>query len=163
MDQVDSTDEFRAVMSHFATGLTVVASLDGDGGPAGLTCQSFSSLSLDPRLALICIARTSTSWARIEPTGRFAISILAEDQREISAVLGSGTTDKFRSVPWHASARGTVHIDGALAMIDCLVDTVHDVGDHRLVIGKVVDLAVGKRGAPLLYFRGAYTTVGAAS
>lgn len=163
LNPVASTDNFRAVMSHFATGLTVVATLDADGAPAGLTCQSFSSLSLDPQLALVCVARTSTSWARIEPTGRFAVSILAEDQREISALLGTSRADKFSRVPWRASAYGTVHIEGALATIDCRVHAVHDAGDHRLIIGDIVDLAVGRRGAPLLYFRGAYTTVGASA
>jgi 3-hydroxy-9,10-secoandrosta-1,3,5(10)-triene-9,17-dione monooxygenase reductase component len=154
---------FRAVMSQFATGLTVVASLDERGEPAGLTCQSFSSLSLEPQLVLVCIGRGSTSWARIEPTGRFAVSILADDQREISTLLGSSRPDKFRAVSWHASAHGTVHINGSLATVDCLVHAVHDAGDHRLVIGEVVDLAVGERGAPLLFFRGDYVTVGAMS
>jgi 3-hydroxy-9,10-secoandrosta-1,3,5(10)-triene-9,17-dione monooxygenase reductase component len=150
--------EFRATLGQFATGLTVVAALDENGEPAGLTCQSFSALSLDPKLVLVCIRRASSSWWRIERTGRFAVSILAEDQRDISAILGSSRPDKFRAVPWHPSARGGVHVDGALATIDCQISTVYEAGDHQLIIGEVRDLAVGARGAPLLFFRGNYAT-----
>lgn len=148
--------EFRLAMSHFATGLTVVAGLDRNGEPAGLTCQSFTSVSTDPQLVLICVGRGSTSWQRIEQTGHFTVSILAREQQHVSAVLGSGRADKFRQVPWHPSDHGTVRIDGALATIDARISAVHEAGDHNVVIGEVLDLSVSEDRTPLLYFRSAY-------
>ncbi|WP_231335696.1 flavin reductase family protein [Actinomadura graeca] len=151
-----SQDDFRTTMSRFASGLTVVAALDEAGLPAGLTCQSFASLSLDPPLILVCVGRGSSSWARIEGTGRFGVSILAEQQRDVCVSLARRAEDKFDSVPWRPSPYGTVHIEGALATIDCRIGTVHEAGDHLVVIGDVLDLAVRDEGTPLLYFRGRY-------
>ncbi|WP_234343032.1 flavin reductase family protein [Streptomyces fulvoviolaceus] len=150
--------EFRAAVGCYASGLTVVAALDEMGNPAGLTCQSFSSLSLEPPLILVCIGRRSSSWARIEPTGRFGVSILAEEQQEICAAIGRSGGDKFGSIDWHASADGAVHIEGALATINCRISTIHDGGDHLVVIGEVMGLTVRDAGAPLLYFRGNFGT-----
>ncbi|MET1073757.1 MAG: flavin reductase family protein [Umezawaea sp.] len=149
--------EFRATMGRFASGLTVVASLDEDGDPAGLTCQSFSSLSVDPQLVLVCVGTGSTSWSRVERTGRFSVSILAEDQQDVCVALGRPVPTKFDGVGWHATDHGTVRVDGALAAVDCRIDAVHRAGDHLVVVGEVLDLAVREDGSPLLYFRGGYT------
>jgi 3-hydroxy-9,10-secoandrosta-1,3,5(10)-triene-9,17-dione monooxygenase reductase component len=149
--------EFRTTMGSFASGLTVVAGLDETGQPAGLTCQSFSSLSIEPPLILVCIGLGSTSWARIEPTGRFGVSILAEEQKEVCAALGRRAEDKFDSIRWHAGDNGSVYIKDALAAIDCRISAIHEAGDHLVVIGKVTDLHVREDGAPLLYYRGSYT------
>ncbi|MFI2188318.1 flavin reductase family protein [Streptomyces sioyaensis] len=148
--------EFRAAMGQFASGLTVVASLDASGNPVGLACQSFSSLSLDPQLVLVCIGKGSTSWPRIARTGRFSVSILAADQQEVCAALGSRGPDKFQTIPWIATAHGTVRIDGALAAIDCRIHDIYEAGDHLVVIGKVLDLATRQDGDPLLFFRSAF-------
>ncbi|MEV0184739.1 flavin reductase family protein [Streptomyces sp. NPDC050625] len=148
--------QFRTTMGRFASGLTVVAALDESGRPAGLACQSFSSLSLDPPLILVCIGKGSTSWGQIEPTGRFGVSILAEEQKDVCAALGRRDPDKFDAVPWHTSEHGAVHIDGALATIDCRISTIHEAGDHVVVIGEVIDLAVRREGAPLLFYCGSY-------
>jgi 3-hydroxy-9,10-secoandrosta-1,3,5(10)-triene-9,17-dione monooxygenase reductase component len=149
--------EFRTTMSRFASGLTVVAGLDQNGEPAGLTCQSFSSLSIEPPLILVCLGKASRSWAQIEPTGRFGVSILAEEQQEVCATLGRPAADKVDVVPWRASRNGSVYIEGALAVIDCEIGAIHEAGDHLVVIGEVVDLAVGEDGAPLLFYRGSYS------
>lgn len=145
-----------STMSRFASGLTVVAGLDQKGEPAGLTCQSFSSLSVEPPLVLVCIGLASRSWAQTEPTGRFGISILAEEQQEVCPALGRRGADKFDSVPWCVSPSGSVYIKGALATIDCRIGAIHKAGDHLVVIGKVRDLAIREDGAPLLFYRGSY-------
>ncbi|MFI5661502.1 flavin reductase family protein [Streptomyces sp. NPDC051684] len=152
--------EFRDALSRFASGVTVVAGLDEAGDPAGLACQSFTSLSLDPPLVLVCVARTSTSWARIAPAGRFGISVLAEDQRALCRTLGSRGPDKFAGLGRRIGRDGgSVLIDGALAQLECELERTIDGGDHEIVIGRVTSLTVPRAdGRPLLFFRSAFGT-----
>jgi 3-hydroxy-9,10-secoandrosta-1,3,5(10)-triene-9,17-dione monooxygenase reductase component len=152
--QVDAA-VFRDVLGRFASGITVVAALDGTE-PVGFACQSFASLSLDPPLVMLAVGKTSTSWPRIERAGRFCVNILAEDQKEVCAALGARGGQKFAAVPWRTSAHGTVVIDGALATVECRLAAVHEAGDHHIVTGEVVDLAAQESGRPLLYFRSRY-------
>ncbi|MEV6836983.1 flavin reductase family protein [Streptomyces sp. NPDC051133] len=148
---------FRDVLGRFASGITVVAALDGEE-PVGFACQSFASLSLDPPLVMLSVGRTSTSWPRIERAGRFCVNILASDQREICAALGARGGRKFADVPWRASPHGGVRIDGALATVECRLADVHEAGDHYIVTGEVTALAAREDGRPLLYFRSRYAT-----
>ncbi|WP_424214292.1 flavin reductase family protein [Streptomyces sp. BI20] len=149
---------FRAVLGTFASGITAVAALDPEGRPVGLACQSFASLSLDPPLVLLCVAKSSTSWPRVEAAGRFGVSVLAEDQREVCRALGRPGPEKFTDIPWETTPHGAVRIPGALATADCAVETVHDAGDHHLVTARVLALDSRPDGAPLLYFRSDYAT-----
>ncbi|MEV5550304.1 flavin reductase family protein [Streptomyces sp. NPDC052309] len=146
---------FRDVLGRFASGITVVAALDGTE-PVGFTCQSFASLSLDPPLVMLAVGRTSSSWPRIERAGRFCVNILAEEQRETCAALGRSGPDKFTGVPWSAGGHGTVRIDGALAFVECELHAVHEAGDHHMVTGRVIALDAREDGRPLLYFRSRY-------
>lgn len=156
MSGPESGAGFRDVLGRFASGVTVVTSVDGDGVPAGLACQSFASLSLDPPLVMVCVARTSTSWPRIAATGRFAVNVLAEDQREVCRSFAVSGSDKFAGVGWTASPHGTAHLDGALAAIDCAIEDVHEAGDHLIVVGAVRELHDRRDHDPLVYFRGRY-------
>lgn len=149
------TRDFRSVLGHFCTGVTVIAGLDGDD-PAGLACQSFSSLSLDPPLVLFCPGRTSKSWPRIRRGGRFSVNVLAEDQRDVCEAFGSSTGTKFGSVGWHLTSAGAVVIDGVLAWLDCSIERVHDGGDHEIVIGRVRELRIERDHRPLLFYRGGH-------
>ncbi|TGA94514.1 flavin reductase [Streptomyces sp. MZ04] len=153
-----NSSDFRNVLSRFASGVTVVASLDERGAPAGLACQSFASLSLDPPLVLLCVGTSSTSWPSIRRAGRFGVSILAEEQRDVCAALGRRGPDKFAGVEWEASAQGAVRIAGALATVDCELQTVHEAGDHYVVTARVLGLTAREDGTPLLYFRSDYAT-----
>jgi 3-hydroxy-9,10-secoandrosta-1,3,5(10)-triene-9,17-dione monooxygenase reductase component len=148
--------EFRRALGHFASGVTVVAGLDEDGAPVGLACQSFTSLSLDPPLVLVCPGRGSTSWPRIATGGRFTVNVLAADQQSVCAALGRPGDRKFDGVPWHRTERGGLALDGAIAWLDCDVADVHDGGDHHIVVGAVRRLAVVRDHPPLLFFRGGY-------
>lgn len=147
---------FRDALGRFASGITVITSIGLDGAPTGFACQSFSSLSLDPPLVLFCVARTSTSWPRIAATGRFAVNILAADQRDVCRAFAASGGDKFAGVDWTPSPHGTAHLDGALAAIDCAVADIHEAGDHLIVIGDVRELRAQREHGPLLYFRGGY-------
>ncbi|MEV4331951.1 flavin reductase family protein [Streptomyces sp. NPDC049597] len=151
-ERIDA-DHFRDVLGRFASGITVVASVDEDGTPVGLACQSFASLSLDPPLVLVCVGRTSSSWPKVEAAGRFGISVLANDQKDVCAALGRKGGDKFAGVGWSVSRNGAVRIDGALAHIDCAVQNVVEAGDHYVVIARVLELTAREDGTPLVYFR----------
>jgi flavin reductase (DIM6/NTAB) family NADH-FMN oxidoreductase RutF len=146
---------YRAVLGHFATGVTIVTAMDGDQ-PAGLSVNSFTSVSLDPPLVVFCVAKQSSTWPRIRATGRFTVSILAEDQEELSRVFATSGADKFRGVAWWAGPSGGPVIAGAVAWIDCTVEDEHDGGDHVIVVGRVQELDVADDGKPLIFYRGGY-------
>jgi 3-hydroxy-9,10-secoandrosta-1,3,5(10)-triene-9,17-dione monooxygenase reductase component len=128
-------------------------------GPVGLAIGSFASLSLDPPQVLFCPAKTSGSWPRIREAGAFCVNILADDQEDVSRVFASKGTDKFAEIGWRRSGNGSPLLDGVLAYIDCEIGSVHDGGDHEIVVGRVQDLEVRHEGGPLIFFRGGYGRV----
>jgi 3-hydroxy-9,10-secoandrosta-1,3,5(10)-triene-9,17-dione monooxygenase reductase component len=153
---VDSA-RFRQVLGHFPTGVTVITAATG-AGPAGLAVGSFFSVSLDPPLVAFCAAKTSNSYPKIAETGHFVVNILAEDQEDVSRVFASKATDKFNGIGYRPSpGTGGPVISDVLGWIDCEIDTVHEAGDHWIVVGRVLDLEVGHEGAPLVFFRGGYS------
>lgn len=146
---------FRQVLGHFPTGVTVVTAATEDG-PVGLAIGSFASLSLDPPLVLFCAGRSSTTWPRIREAGAFCVNVLAEDQEDVCRVFAGRGTDKFAGIGWRPSLIGAPQIMGCLASLDCRIEDVHAGGDHDIVVGRVVDLQVHRRGGPLVFFRGGY-------
>jgi 3-hydroxy-9,10-secoandrosta-1,3,5(10)-triene-9,17-dione monooxygenase reductase component len=156
LDETDP-DRFRAVLGHFCTGVTVVTALDGSV-PVGFACQSFAALSLDPPLVLCCPGKGSQTWPVIARTGRFAVNVLAEEQRAVSAIFGSRGADKFGAVEWMPAPSGSPLLEGALTWVDCALDTVYEAGDHFVVIGRVTALGEPSGGRPLLFYRGEYTS-----
>lgn len=147
------SDEYRNVLGHFCTGITVVTGLE-DGNPAGFACQSFSAVSLAPSLVLICPGRNSTSWPRIRAGGRFTVNVLAADQREVCTAFGARHGAKFDAVDWRTGPVGEVLLSGVLAWVHCEIECIHDGGDHEIVVGRVVSLRAQREGRPLLFFRG---------
>ncbi|WP_398860504.1 flavin reductase family protein [Streptomyces chengmaiensis] len=139
--------EFRRVLGHFATGVTVVAALDADG-PAGFACQSFASLSLDPPLVAFMVGRTSATWPRIARAGSFCVNVLGAHQAALCRGFAVSGADKFAGVEWDAApATGSPRLAGVPAWIDCTVQAVHTGGDHLIVVGRVRALdAAGGRG-----------------
>lgn len=159
-EHVTAARRFRDVLGRFASGVTVVTGLSNDE-PVGLTCQSFSSVSLEPPLVLFIPAKTSRAWPLIQRSGRFCVNFLAADQAELSNTMASRGLDKFADVKWTPSAAtGSPLLEGALAFVDCTIHQVHEAGDHYVVIGRVVDLSVDEDAAaePLLFYRGQYRT-----
>lgn len=149
------TGRFREVLGHFATGVTVVTAVDGDG-PVGFTCQAFSSLSLDPPMVVLAPGKNSTSWPRIAEVGRFCVNILSEGQEALSRDFAVSGGDKFAGIGWRPAGNGAPMLDGALAWVECSFVEAHDAGDHELVVGMVHDMEVEPRGRPLLYYRGGF-------
>jgi 3-hydroxy-9,10-secoandrosta-1,3,5(10)-triene-9,17-dione monooxygenase reductase component len=156
-DEDDSVDSarFRTVLGHFATGVTVVTG-NGQDGPVGLAANSFTSVSLDPPLVLVCMAHTSSTWPAIRASGNFAINILGENQEETSRRFGARVGDRFEGVGWKAGKTGSPILHDAIAYVDCVIDAEHDAGDHVIVVGRVVDMGLPAEGGPLLFWRGGY-------
>ncbi|MGW1496922.1 flavin reductase family protein [Streptomyces sp. NPDC002402] len=148
--------EFRRVLGHFATGLTVVTAYD-EMGPAGFACQSFASLSLDPPLIAFMVARTSTTWPRIAGAGAFCVNVLGAHQGELCRGFAVSGADKFAGVPYdRAPATGSPRLESVPAWIDCTIQAVHTGGDHLIVVGRVAALGAADEAAPLLFHRGKF-------
>lgn len=151
-----AAEQYRAVMGAFCSGITVVTGMAPDG-PRAMTCQSFSALSLDPPLILICPGVGSSSWPAIAATGNFAVNVLAEGQRDLCLAFAKKGGDKFASVAWTPGAQTrSPLLEGALATIECRVDISHHAGDHYIVVGRVLSLSHDENSRPLLFFRSAY-------
>ena len=158
---------FRDVLGRFATGVTVVTSMS-NGEPVGMTCQSFCSVSLSPPLVLFCPAKTSRAWPLMRQAGFFCVNVLGADQSELSNAMATKGPDKYDGVGWSLAKSGAPLLDGIVGYVDCTVESVHEAGDHYVVIGRVHDLGFGSSedeagdgagdGAPLTFFRGRYGT-----
>lgn len=159
-EAVAAARRFRDVLGRFASGVTVVTAVS-DGQPVGMTCQSFSSVSLDPPLVLFIPARTSRAWPLIHRAGRFCVNFLSDAQAELSNTMASRGVDKFQGVSWRPSeATGSPLFDGILGYVDCSIHAVHEAGDHYVVIGRVLDLSATDAEGPLLFYQGQYRTTG---
>jgi flavin reductase (DIM6/NTAB) family NADH-FMN oxidoreductase RutF len=145
----------RDVLGHFASGVTVVTA-DGADGPIGFTCQSFSSLSLDPPLVAFAPARTSSTWPRLRQAGRFCVNVLAADQSGLSQAFARSGTDRYAGVSWTPSPHGSPVLDGVVAWIDSELWAEYDGGDHTIVVARVLDLGADPARSPLVFHRGAY-------
>ena len=145
------------MLGHFCTGITIVTARDADG-PVGMTAQSFSALSLDPPLILVCPGKASSSWPRIEATGSFCVNVLGEEQEELCRAFATSGADKFAGVGYQASPHtSSPLLADVLAWIDCRLDAIYEGGDHVIAVGRVLDLGVEREGSrPLLFYRGGY-------
>jgi 3-hydroxy-9,10-secoandrosta-1,3,5(10)-triene-9,17-dione monooxygenase reductase component len=156
-DDLSSLSEahYRHVLGHFASGLAVVTA-STCAGPVGFTCQSFSAVSIDPPLVLLCPGVTSTTWPRVRATGAFAVNILAAEQATLSRGFARAAADRFSGVAWRPGpvARAPV-IDGVLTWLECRIEAEHRAGDHYVVLGRVLAMEATD-GDPLIYFRGAF-------
>lgn len=155
MEPILDQRAMRRVLGTFASGVVAVTAMAGDR-PVGMACQSFTALSLDPPLVCFCPAATSTTWPLLRGAGRFAVNVLAEDQREVCAAMARSGGDKFAGLDWRPGAGGAPLLAGALAWIECDVERELPGGDHTIVIGAVTGLATGRETGPLLFFRSAF-------
>jgi flavin reductase (DIM6/NTAB) family NADH-FMN oxidoreductase RutF len=149
---------FRQVMGQFASGVTVVTSAY-EGQLVGLTVSSFTSLSLDPQLVLVCIDRSSVSHPAILGSGLFAVNILSQGQEYLSRRFATRDAEKFLAGTFSLSARGLPLLDGALAHIECALHSTLPGGDHTIYVGEVVAAAV-HLDRPLVYYRSGYHELG---
>ena len=151
---------YREVIGSFATGVAIVTA-SGPDGPAGLTTNAVTSLSLDPLLLLVCFDNGSRTLPIVRDAGRFAVNVLRAGQQDLAKVFASKAQqpEKFGAAT-HTVAHGVPVLDDALAWIACDLDELHPAGDHTIGIGRVTLLSAGDApdGAhdPLLFFRGGF-------
>lgn len=146
---------FREAMSNFASGVTIVTTIDPGGDKHGATISAFCSLSLEPALIQICLSSTSRTLECILRSGVFSVSILRDSQAEAAGIFATPSAYRFSSVGWTPGRHDIPLIDNALAWLECRVDSSVVAGDHTLVVGAVVDVTVSE-GDPLVYFRRGY-------
>jgi flavin reductase (DIM6/NTAB) family NADH-FMN oxidoreductase RutF len=149
-------DSFRSVLGRFASGITVVTSLDAQGRDVGMTVSAFASVSLDPPLVSVCIDRAASMHDALRAAERFGISILASDQEALSRRFAAiESSHRFEGIGYMRGESGVVLLDEALAHLECVRVAQHEAGDHTLFIGEV-ERAVARDARPLLYYRGGY-------
>jgi flavin reductase (DIM6/NTAB) family NADH-FMN oxidoreductase RutF len=159
----DKQEEFRAAMGLFATGVTVVT-VDHEGEVQGMTANAFTSVSLDPLLVLVCVDRKARTHAHLHARKRFGINVLSEAQGKISEHYADPDRDSSRAEQ-EAGARfdrtkhSTPVLHGALAYLECRLQTAQDAGDHTIFIAEVEDIFT-RPGKPLLYFQSTYHAIG---
>jgi 3-hydroxy-9,10-secoandrosta-1,3,5(10)-triene-9,17-dione monooxygenase reductase component len=147
---------FRHVLSHVPTGVVVITGAGGEG-PAGLAVGSFCSISLQPPLVGFFCDRGSTSWPLVRASGAFCVNVLAAEQRELATRFARSGGPKFDGLEHSPSPHtGSPVLPGVLAWIDCEIEREVELGDHILVVGSTLELAVADSSSPLVFFRGDY-------
>lgn len=149
--------DFRNALGTFPTGVAIMTTQAPDGRPIGLTCNSFSSVSLTPPLILWSLARKAASFNAFMQAGHFAVNILAAAQQDLSRKFSS-PADRFAGTPYTPGVGGVPLIDGAAAQFQCVCESRHDGGDHVIFIGRVIGFAYSNA-EPLVYHRGNYANL----
>ncbi len=152
----NDTLTLRKVLGRFVTGVTIVTTMSDDQKPHGLTINSFTSVSLEPPLVLICIAKDAGTLPHFLGNEHFAINLLAHDQTKISQKFATHNIDRFAGIDWQRGEFGAPLIDGALAYIECQRHETHEAGDHYIILGKVEKANFYDDKDPLLYYCGQY-------
>lgn len=152
-DPSSDAESFRGALGTFVTGVTVITT-DSPEGPVAIVANSFASVSLDPPLVLWSPAKASKRFEYFAGSRRFAVHVLAADQRDICASIIKSKT-AIKDVPTHMSHCGMPIIEGALASFECNLHATHDAGDHVIVVGHVTK-AHHRAGNPLVFHAGKY-------
>jgi flavin reductase (DIM6/NTAB) family NADH-FMN oxidoreductase RutF len=151
-----TSEQLRKVLGHFATGVTVVTTRLPADEPRGFTVNSFTSVSLDPPLVLVCVAHATESFQAMSQAEYFAVNFLAEDQEELSRTFAAKQGDRFARAAYTESPHGSPLLAGCLGYVECRKIASHAHGDHTIIIGEVL-AAQANGGSPLLFYRGSYT------
>lgn len=156
-----SPADLREAMGHFATGVTVITSVDEDGRPVGTTANAVTSLSLEPPLVLACFDLTSATLRAIRGHRAFAVNVLGHRQRQLSANFARrGLSAVWDGVRHHRGPTGSPRLADVIAVIECTLEHAVPGGDHEIIIGRVRHVETnGGNAAPLLFWRGQYTSL----
>ncbi len=156
-DQVFDPREFRQALGAFLTGVTVVTTFDEAGAPRGFTANSFTSVSLDPPLVLVCVAKRAGSFPVFAESDGFAVNILSESQLDVARVFATPVDDRFSKVGWENGPAGHPVFAGTAAWLDCHRHNYVDAGDHLIMIGRVAGFSHATH-LPLGYSRGNFVS-----
>lgn len=150
-----TSDEFRRACGRFATGITIASVLDASGSPHGLTVNSFTSVSLDPPLILICLGHAVACIDAFRESRHFGLNVLSERQQELSDRFARKGQDRFDGLEWYRGESGVPLLPDVLATIECRVQQRITSGDHDIFVGEMLRMRTGE-GEPLIYFAGRY-------
>ncbi len=156
MAEIDPRD-LRNAFGAFMTGVTVVTTRDAEGNPIGFTANSFTSVSLDPPLVLVCLANTSRNYDAFTAAAGFAVNVLSEAQKEVSNTFARPVEDRFSVVDWRPGPHGSPIFEEVSAWFDCSMFRTVEAGDHLILMGKV-EAYENNTHPGLGYARGAYVT-----
>ncbi len=152
---------FRRAAGCFATGVSIVAAEDEHGRRAGVTANSFVSVSLEPPLVSVALARSLVSMPVFERASHFAISVLAEGDETLAARFASRGADKWSETACERGLGGAPLIGGAVATFECERYAMHDGGDHHILLGRVIGLSCASARRPLIFHGGAFARLAA--
>lgn len=159
-DSEDDTRALRRALGAFATGVTIVtARSQGTAEPVGFTANSFTSVSLEPPLLLVCLAHTSRGYRLFREAEGFAVNVLAAEQEAIAKLFATPGADKFAATAWHPGRTGAPIIEGCLATFDCATHQRLTAGDHDILMGRVLGFT-RREGEALLFHGGAFQRLG---
>ena len=151
--------ELRAVLSQFATGITIVTGRDQDGCPRAITVNAFASVSLDPPLVLYCLGKSAFNFETFANAKAFAVNILNADQEGLSDRFAREAEDDLADLAVGELATGCPILAESLGALDCQTEVIHEAGDHLIIVGRVVALRTPREADPLLYYRSRYLRV----
>jgi len=148
-------DEFRAAMGDFATGVTVITTIDDQGQPHSMTANSFTSVCLEPPVLLVCVAHNTHTYGYLESWGRFGVNVLEREQQELGAYFSKRPEDRQGGVEYGYTEGkdGVPILEGSMVFFNCQVVGTHVYGDHTIYIGEVKEMRRNESGAPLMFFR----------
>jgi flavin reductase (DIM6/NTAB) family NADH-FMN oxidoreductase RutF len=150
------TNQFRQVLGHYPTGVSIVTARQPSGEPVGMAVGSFTSVSLDPPLVAFFADKGSTTFPQIEAAGSFCVNVLGAHQEHTCRSFSRRGHDRFGGIRWRPSATGLPILEDVVAWIECDIESVQEAGDHYLAIGKVRALDTASPSLPLMFFRGGY-------
>ena len=153
------SSKLRKAFGSFATGVTLVTTRQENGTPRGFTANSFTSVSLDPPLLLVCISKNAQSYSTFRDSKYFAVNVLSESQRSTAGLFSSQSSEKFKITKWKKGFKELPIIDSALSYFSCEKTNFQEAGDHAIIIGSIKDFGI-RDGKPLGYFDGDYFSIG---
>ena len=159
-EELVSKDDFRGAMSKFATGVTVVTTLDHEDQLHGMTANSFTSVCLEPAVLLVCVAHSTHTYGYVESRGSFGVNICSTEQQAVAQYFARRPEDRKEDVPfrWSTSSSGVPVLDGSLISFVCRVIGSHVYGDHTVYIAEVEELRIGDSADPLLFYESRWNT-----
>lgn len=150
-----SKDNFRSAVAHFATGVTVITTVDDDGQPHSMTANSFTSVCMEPPVVLVCVAHGTNTFGFLEKAGRFGVNILRKEQQELGGYFAKRPEDRQGGVEYSYTPGkdGVPYLNDSMVFLACHVVGTHVYGDHTIFLGEVDELQQHESGKPLMFYR----------
>lgn len=150
-----SKDDFRSAVAHFATGVTVITTVDDEGEPHSMTANSFTSVCMEPPVVLVCVAHGTNTFGFLEKAGRFGVNILRKEQEELGGYFAKRPEDRQDGVDYAYSTGkdGVPFLNDSMVSLACHVVGSHVYGDHTIFLGEVEEVLQNEPGKPLMFYR----------